>query len=118
MPIALAYHFAHYLYLLLIQGQLIIPLLSDPFGYGWDLFGTASYRVNLKLVGAEFYWLTALITIVVGHVIAVYIGHIYALGMYRSQKISVRSQYPMLVLMIGYTVTSIWILAQPVITKG
>jgi len=118
VPIALAYHFAHYLYLLLIQGQLIIPLLSDPFGYGWNLFGTASYRVNVKFVGAEFYWLTALVTIVIGHVIAVYIGHISALRIYRSQKISVRSQYPMLVLMIGYTVTSIWILAQPVISRG
>ena len=118
VPIALAYHFAHYLYLLLIQGQLIIPLLSDPFGYGWNLFGTASYRVNVKFVGAEFYWLTALITIVLGHVIAVYIGHISALRIYRSQKISVRSQYPMLVLMISYTVTSIWILAQPIISRG
>ena len=39
VPIALAYHFAHYLGFLLIQGQLIIPLASDPFGYGWDLFG-------------------------------------------------------------------------------
>ena len=39
VPIALAYHFAHYLGFLLIQGQLIIPLASDPFGAGRTCLG-------------------------------------------------------------------------------
>ena len=37
VPIAIAYHLAHYLTYLLIQGQLVIRLASDPFGFGWDL---------------------------------------------------------------------------------
>ena len=37
VPIAIGYHVAHYLVFLLVQGQYIIPLLSDPFGRGWDL---------------------------------------------------------------------------------
>lgn len=40
VPIAIAYHFAHYLAYLLLAGQLTIPLLSDPLGLGWNLFGT------------------------------------------------------------------------------
>ena len=40
VPIAIGYHIAHYLSYLLIAGQLIIPLASDPFALGWDLFGT------------------------------------------------------------------------------
>ena len=40
VPIALAYNIAHFVTLLLIQGQLIIPLASDPFGFGWDIFGS------------------------------------------------------------------------------
>ena len=44
IPIVIAYHLAHYLSYLLIQGQYVIPLASDPFGRGWDLFGTAGYR--------------------------------------------------------------------------
>lgn len=32
VPIALAYHLAHYFTYLMIQGQLVIPLSSDPFG--------------------------------------------------------------------------------------
>src|SRR6185312_1892809 len=50
IPIALGYHLAHYLVYFLVQGQYIVPLLSDPFGYGWDLFGTASYRPNIAIV--------------------------------------------------------------------
>ena len=51
IPIAIAYHLAHFLTFFLIYGQQIIPLLSDPFGYGWDLFGTASYEVDIAFVG-------------------------------------------------------------------
>ena len=34
VPIAVAYHLAHYVSLLLTTGQFIIPLASDPFGWG------------------------------------------------------------------------------------
>jgi hypothetical protein len=34
---------SHYVSLLLTAGQFIIPLVSDPFGWGWNLFGTAGY---------------------------------------------------------------------------
>ena len=59
VPIAIGYHVAHYLVFLLVQGQYIIPLLSDPFGRGWDLFGTAGYRVDIALAGARFAWYAA-----------------------------------------------------------
>jgi hypothetical protein len=42
LPISIAYHIAHYFSYLFNGGQLIVPLLSDPFGFGWDLLGTAS----------------------------------------------------------------------------
>ena len=51
VPIAIGYHVAHYLVFLLIQGQYIVPLASDPFGKGWNLFGTAGYRVDIAIVG-------------------------------------------------------------------
>jgi len=41
VPIAVAYHLSHYFSLLLTAGQFVIPLASDPFGFGWNLFGTA-----------------------------------------------------------------------------
>jgi hypothetical protein len=115
VPIALAYHLAHYLTYLLVQGQSIIPLASDPFGYGWNLFGTADYEVNINVVGARFAWFTAVITIVVGHIIAVYLAHLVALEVFKKHRPALRSQYPMLLLMVAYTVISLWILAQPIV---
>jgi len=115
VPIALAYHMAHYFSVLLIQGQFIIPLLSDPFGVGWNLLGTAGYRPNLGLVGARFTWCTAVSAIVIGHVIAVYLAHLVALRTWPEQGLALRSQYPMLGLMVSYTMLSLWILAQPIV---
>ena len=113
IPIALAYHVAHFLLFLLIQGQMIVPLASDPFGFGWDLFGTANYRVNFVLVSRDFYWFTSVISILAGHIIAVFLSHIIALRLIKSHRYAIRSQYPMLALMVGYTVASLWIITQP-----
>ena len=115
VPIAIAYHLAHFLSFLLIYGQQIIPLISDPFGYGWNLLGTATYEVDIAIVGAEFAWYTAVLAIVVGHVVAVYLSHIMALRVFSSREIAIRTQYPLLVLMIFYTVMCLWILAQPIV---
>ena len=114
VPIALAYHFAHYLGFLLIQGQLIIPLASDPFGYGWDLFGGAGYGVNIAITNARFIWFFALTVIVAGHIIAVYLAHLRAGEIYGTRRAALKSQIPMLALMVFYTVASLWIISRPI----
>jgi hypothetical protein len=53
--------------------------------------------------------------IVAGHIIAVYLAHLVAVRTLRQRTIALRSQYPMLVLMVGYTMLSLWILAQPIV---
>lgn len=115
VPIAIAYHLAHYLSYVLVAGQQIIPLASDPLGFGWDLFGTADYQVDIAIVGAKFVWYTAVVAIVAGHVIAVAVAHFIALRVFNTAQASLRSQYPLLTLMVGYTVASLWILSQPII---
>ncbi len=115
VPIAIAYHLAHYFTYLLVQGQLMIRLVSDPFGWGWNLFGTARYRPDIGVVGARFAWYTAVTAIVVGHVIAVWVAHVVAIREYRDRRAALRSQIPMLVLMVGYTIISLWIIAQPIV---
>jgi hypothetical protein len=118
VPIAIAYHMAHYFSFLLIHGQRLIPLLSDPLGSGWDLFGTAAYRLNIGIVGARFAWYSAVIAIIIGHVIAVSLAHLTAMRLLPDRALALRSQYPMLVLMVGYTIISLWILAQPIVEGG
>ena len=99
---------------LLIQGQLIIPRLSDPFGFGWDLLGTADYRVNIAVINAKVAWFISVGAIVLGHIISVYIAHVVALRRVDDHTLAIRGQYPMLLLMVIYTATSLWILAQPI----
>jgi hypothetical protein len=115
VPIAIGYHLAHYLSYLLIAGQLIIPLASDPFALGWDLFGTRAYSIDIAIVDARFVWFTAVGTIIGGHVIAVCLAHSMALRIYADRTRAIRSQLPMLVLMVAYTMASLWILSQPIV---
>jgi hypothetical protein len=115
IPIALAYHLAHYLSYLAIVGQYIIPLASDPFGMGWDLFGTSLYLVDISVVNARFIWYTSVVAIVTGHIIAVWLAHVMALRIFKDNRAALFSQIPMLALMVSYTMLSLWILAQPVV---
>lgn len=115
LPIALAYHVAHYLSYLLIAGRVVIPLASDPFGRGWDLFGTAHYQIAVGVVGARFAWYTSVVVIVAGHVLAMYVAHRLALARFSERHTARRSQCPLAALMVGYTMLSLWILAQPIV---
>jgi hypothetical protein len=115
VPIAIAYLIAHYLSYFLIQGQLLIRLASDPFGFGWNILGTANFRPDIGIVGARFVWYTSLVAIVLGHVAAVSLAHIVALRRFEDRRLAIRSQIPMLALMIAYTMMSLWIIAQPIV---
>ena len=114
VPIAIGYHVAHYFSFLFIQGQCIIPLLSDPFGMGWNLWGTAAYKVDIGVIGAKTTWYVSIAAIVIGHICAVFLAHVTALRALGNRFAAVRSQYPMLLLMVGYTMVSLWIIAQPI----
>jgi hypothetical protein len=115
VPIAIAYQVAHYYTYLLIQGQGMISYVSDPFGWGWDLFGTAGYEIKIGVVDAAFVWYSQVALIVAGHVIDVYLAHLISLRFFEDSKRALRSQSPMLVLMSLYTVLSLWILSQPIV---
>ncbi|OKO84776.1 hypothetical protein AC629_20460 [Bradyrhizobium sp. NAS80.1] len=117
VPIAIAYHLAHYLVYLLTQGQYIVPLASDPFGYGWNLFGTAGYRVDIAVVGARFAWYAAVTSIVLGHIAAVYLADVRARQILESRGAALRSQVPLTALMVVYTFVSLSILAEPIVER-
>jgi hypothetical protein len=118
VPIAIGYHVAHYLVFLLVQGQYIVPLISDPFGFGWDLFGTAAYRVDIAIVGARFAWYVAVTAIVLGHVAAVYLAHAKAMRVFESRRTALRSQVPLTALMVVYTFVGLSITAEPIVQQS
>jgi hypothetical protein len=112
VPIALAYVAAHYLTLLLIQGQAISFLASDPLGDGADLFGTADTQIDYGVIGATATWYWQVGFVVVGHVTALTLAHDRALAIYDRARLAVRSQYWMLAIMVGFTSLALWLLSQ------
>ena len=117
VPIAIAYQIAHYLSFLAMAGQYLIALFSDPFGWGWNLFGTANHFVRIGIVDARLVWIISIVAIVAGHVTALYLGHLLSMREFPDRRAAARSQLPMLVLMVAYTMLSLWIIAQPIVTS-
>ncbi len=115
VPIALVYNFAHNYSYVMVQSQYFIPLLNDPLGKGWHLLPSVTgYTPSFALAQASTVWYAQIVLIVLGHVIAVYLSHLRAGERFRSAQRALLSQYPMLLLMVMYTMTSLWILAQPI----
>jgi FtsH-binding integral membrane protein len=112
VPIALVYAVAHYFSLLVIQGQFAITLSSDPFGRGWDLFGTADFAPNLAPFSPNTIWYVQVAALVGGHIAGLAIAHDRAVTLFRKREAALRSQYAMLVLMVLYTVGGLWLLNQ------
>ena len=114
LPIALVYNITHYYTLLLTQGVAIMSLLSDPFGRGWNLFGTAGLLRSPILPDMALVWHTQVGLILVGHVVSVYLAHVEALRIFPTRRQAALSQLPMLLLMMLFTTAGLWILAQPI----
>lgn len=120
VPIALAYVAAHYMTLPLYQGQAIVALSSNPFGFlasdplgdGSDIFGTADRGIDYGVIGATAAWYWQVGFVVLGHVAALVVAHERALTLYDRARLAVRSQYWMLAVMVGFTSLALWLLSQ------
>jgi hypothetical protein len=112
VPIAAAYLVAHYFTLFLIQGQFIVTLVSDPFGKGWDLLGTADFAPNLAIVSPETVWYVQVAALVVGHVAGLAIAHDRAVAVFEDRVAALEAQFPMLALMVLYTLGGMWLLTR------
>jgi hypothetical protein len=110
VPIAFAYVAAHYFSYLVLEGQGGIALLSDPFGFGWDLFGTATRAINFTLLSAVAVWYVQVFAIVAGHVAGVILAHDRSVAAFRP-SLAMRTQYALLAVMVMFTMTGLLILS-------
>ncbi|HEX9738985.1 MAG TPA: hypothetical protein VGA91_07135 [Candidatus Limnocylindria bacterium] len=105
LPIAAGYLVAHYL-TLVIQGAAWLPLL---------LIDPLALTPLLDFIPTAFIWYLSVGAIVGGHIAAVVLAHRLAL---RDQAWRpILAGLPLVVLMIGYTVLSLWIIAQPIVIE-
>jgi hypothetical protein len=113
VPIALVYNMAHYYTLLCTQIVVLPYLLTDPLGYGWDIF-RLGHLGEPPLLNMAAIWHTEVALILGGHVVSVYLAHRIALESFSSRCAAVVSQVPMLALMVGYTVVGLWVISLPI----
>ena len=109
VPIAVGYAVAHYFTLLLLEGQQAWILASDPFANGADWFGTSDWTIDYTLVSTRTTALVQIGAIVVGHVLGVVAAHDRAVGLFQGRA-AVRGQYPLLVVMVLYTLGGVALL--------
>jgi hypothetical protein len=119
VPIAFAYHLAHYLPDVPVSAMQFIRAASDPFGTGLDILGTSgfvppsTFMTDHRIATIVYRSQTAVI--VVGHVLAVLGAHAMALRSLPSPGAAILSQLPLNAVMVAYTVFGLWLLSTPVI---
>ncbi|MDQ1683713.1 MAG: hypothetical protein QOC82_450, partial [Frankiaceae bacterium] len=118
LPIAFGYLLAHNLQYILVNGQLMFPLIGNPPGTeSWPIHlpypFNDDFDPNTTVLPNSVFWYIALVVIVAVHVIAVVIAHRHLRAAGADERAAKRSEYPWLVAMVGYTMLSLWLLAQP-----
>jgi hypothetical protein len=117
VPISIAFHFAHYFTSLLTDGQSVRIVASDPFGRGWNLFGTANDYVTMSFMntfeGVRFIWNTQTAAIALGHIAGIVMAHVLAIRMFGPTKAATLSQVFLAALMVFYTAFGLWLLSTP-----
>lgn len=119
LPISYGYLLAHYSQYVLINGQLVLPLLGNPTGtlassvlpYPFN----DDYVINTGIMPTSVLWYLQIVVIVLAHVIAVILAHRYLGLRAADHRLALRSEWPWLAAMVAYTMISLWLLAQPLI---
>ena len=104
LAIAAGYHLAHYTGLAVslspALGMAVVSPLSPPAN-------------PLTLSPPGWFEGLSIAYVLVGHLLAIWAAHGTAYELFSSRLVAIRSQYPFIFVMIGYTVISLWILSLP-----
>ncbi|WP_152039484.1 hypothetical protein [Salinigranum salinum] len=104
LPIAVAYEVAH-TYPFVLRGVVTVGATlvgvppADPIGW----------------LSVPAFWASQVVLITVGHVVAVVASHVVTAQRYATARSARRAHLPLTVLMMGYTVLSLWIISLPVV---
>lgn len=106
LPIAAGYHLAHFLgYFVSLSPALVAALVSP---VSPSLFATVSLPGWFGALELSF--------VLLGHLAGIWIAHATAFDIFPGRLQAIRSQYPFVLAMVLYTMTSLWILSQPSVT--
>ena len=104
LAIAAGYHLAHYVGLFVSLSPALLMALSSP------LTPPAN---PLVLTSPSWFGGLTIAFVLIGHLLAIWMAHTAAYDLFPSRLDAIRSQYPFVAVMIGYTIISLWILSLP-----
>ena len=104
LPIAAGYHVAHFLGYFLTLSPALAATLTSPFA--------APAGVEVAVLPG-WYSTVQLALVVLGHMLAVWVAHGLSFELFPGTFKPIRSQYPFIVVMVFYTMTSMWVISQP-----
>lgn len=110
IPIAAAYEFAHNYPFVLQNLARLLELVLEAGG---------AHHPEVSFLGwlsVPAFWASQVVLIVLGHVVAVVGAHAVAVDRYESLARARRAHLPLVVVMVGYTVLSLWIISRPIVS--
>jgi hypothetical protein len=107
IPIAAVYFVAHYFVYWFQLGQLSLGNFADPFEREW----VPDYNIWVT-VPPGVIWASQVALIVWGHVVAVIEAHRIGLRVHTQPRSALAAQLPLVLLMVGYTFSGLWVLGQ------
>jgi len=108
LPIAAGYHVAHFLGYFVTLSPALVDAVAHPLGGG-------AARVAVL---PPWFGTLQLVFVVVGHLFAIWIAHALAMELFPGVLRPIRSQYPFVVVMMAYTMTSAWVIGQPTVAPA
>ncbi|WP_410764494.1 hypothetical protein [Haloferax sp. DFSO60] len=109
VPIAAGYHLAHFAGYVFGLSPVFVAVALNPLSPPATLqvFVLPSWLGTLQLV-----------FVVLGHLLSVWIAHTRSFELFPGRLQPLRSQYPFVVVTVVYTMTSLWVVAQPTVGAG
>ncbi|WP_459191851.1 hypothetical protein [Halosimplex sp. J119] len=103
LPIAAGYHLAHFLGYFLGLAPALAAVATSPF----------VPPSTVTLVLPDWFGTVKLLCVLGGHVLAIWVAHSLSFELFPGVLAAIRSQYPSVVVMVFYTMSSLWVITQP-----
>jgi hypothetical protein len=113
LPISIGYHFAHYLTALLVNSQQALAAYTDLLGLG-HIHVTTSFLNDYYAV--RLIWNVQAGAIILCHMLAFLVAHALVTRETQSRREAFLAGLPLAILMTGYTLLGLWLLAAPAVS--
>ena len=103
VPLGLLSWIAFSFPLIFVNGAYVVSVISDPFGWGWNLFGTAHFQWHPFY--PEYLGYIQVILLFIGLGLAINRAYFIGQDLYKSSNIALKSLLPIAIFSVIVTIT-------------